>query len=110
MVIVRGADGAIRAFHNSCRHRGSRVCTALKGARSSVSARSSTTPHADRPRRVVELDPGAVLSPAGGPRERAGKQLSPVRPSKARKAQSYGPSVGSANNGIQTSAKTEGSR
>jgi len=32
VVIVRGADGAIRAFHNSCRHRGSRVCTALKGS------------------------------------------------------------------------------
>ena len=32
IVIVRGADGQIRAFHNSCRHRGSRVCTALKGS------------------------------------------------------------------------------
>lgn len=32
IVIVRGADGVIRAFHNACRHRGSRVCTALKGA------------------------------------------------------------------------------
>ena len=31
VVIVRGADGQIRAFHNACRHRGSRVCTALKG-------------------------------------------------------------------------------
>ena len=31
VLIVRGADGQIRAFHNSCRHRGSRVCTALKG-------------------------------------------------------------------------------
>lgn len=31
ILIVRGADGQIRAFHNSCRHRGSRVCTALKG-------------------------------------------------------------------------------
>ena len=31
VVIVRGADGQVRAFHNSCRHRGSRVCTALKG-------------------------------------------------------------------------------
>jgi stachydrine N-demethylase len=31
VVIVRGADGKVRAFHNSCRHRGSRVCTALKG-------------------------------------------------------------------------------
>jgi Rieske 2Fe-2S family protein len=32
VVIVRGADGVIRAFHNSCRHRGSRVCTAAKGS------------------------------------------------------------------------------
>ncbi|MFT3973432.1 MAG: aromatic ring-hydroxylating dioxygenase subunit alpha [Amaricoccus sp.] len=32
VVIVRGADGKIRAFHNSCRHRGSRVCTSLKGS------------------------------------------------------------------------------
>jgi phenylpropionate dioxygenase-like ring-hydroxylating dioxygenase large terminal subunit len=32
IVVVRGADGQIRAFHNSCRHRGSRVCTALKGS------------------------------------------------------------------------------
>lgn len=31
VLIVRGADGKIRAFHNSCRHRGSRVCTAAKG-------------------------------------------------------------------------------
>ena len=32
IVIVRGADGKIRAFHNACRHRGSRVCTAHKGS------------------------------------------------------------------------------
>ena len=31
VVVVRGNDGAIRAFHNSCRHRGSRVCTAEHG-------------------------------------------------------------------------------
>lgn len=31
VVIVRGRDGLIRAFHNSCRHRGSRVCTSAKG-------------------------------------------------------------------------------
>jgi stachydrine N-demethylase len=31
VVIVRGADGKIRAFHNACRHRGSRVCTARQG-------------------------------------------------------------------------------
>ena len=31
VVIVRGQDGVIRALHNTCRHRGSRVCTAHKG-------------------------------------------------------------------------------
>jgi Rieske 2Fe-2S family protein len=28
---VRDAQGGIRAFHNSCRHRGSRICSAEKG-------------------------------------------------------------------------------
>ncbi|MGQ2969222.1 MAG: aromatic ring-hydroxylating oxygenase subunit alpha [Allorhizobium sp.] len=32
VVIVRGKDQAIRAFHNTCRHRGHRVCTKDKGA------------------------------------------------------------------------------
>lgn len=32
VVIVRGRDKVIRAFHNTCRHRGHRVCTADKGA------------------------------------------------------------------------------
>ncbi len=32
VVIVRGKDQAIRAFHNTCRHRGHRVCTQDKGA------------------------------------------------------------------------------
>jgi glycine betaine catabolism A len=31
VVIVRGEDGRINAFHNSCRHRGSRVCTKERG-------------------------------------------------------------------------------
>ncbi|MGR3621999.1 aromatic ring-hydroxylating oxygenase subunit alpha [Pseudophaeobacter sp.] len=31
VVLVRGADNQIRAFHNSCRHRGSVLCTAKKG-------------------------------------------------------------------------------
>jgi Rieske 2Fe-2S family protein len=26
VVVVRDRDGSIRAFHNSCRHRGSRIC------------------------------------------------------------------------------------
>ncbi len=32
IVIVRGHDGEIRAFHNTCRHRGSVVCQHLKGS------------------------------------------------------------------------------
>ena len=31
VVIVRGRDGRIRALHNSCRHRGSRVCNTERG-------------------------------------------------------------------------------
>ncbi len=31
LVIVRGSDGAIRAFHNTCRHRGSVICKAASG-------------------------------------------------------------------------------
>jgi Rieske 2Fe-2S family protein len=31
IVLVRGQDGDVRAFHNVCRHRGSRVCTAEQG-------------------------------------------------------------------------------
>ena len=31
VVIVRGTDGQIRAFHNSCRHRGSVLCKSKKG-------------------------------------------------------------------------------
>ncbi|WP_108126363.1 aromatic ring-hydroxylating oxygenase subunit alpha [Saccharospirillum mangrovi] len=31
VLIVRDRDGEVRAFHNVCRHRGSRVCTGAKG-------------------------------------------------------------------------------
>lgn len=31
VVIVRDDNGNVRAFHNACRHRGSRVCSASKG-------------------------------------------------------------------------------
>jgi Rieske 2Fe-2S family protein len=31
VLLVRGRDGAIRAFHNSCRHRGSRLCATDHG-------------------------------------------------------------------------------
>jgi len=32
IIVVRGLDGSIRALHNSCRHRGSRICAAPRGA------------------------------------------------------------------------------
>jgi glycine betaine catabolism A len=31
VIVLRSGDGAIRAFHNSCRHRGSRLCSAERG-------------------------------------------------------------------------------
>jgi len=31
IIVLRDHDGRIRAFHNSCRHRGSRICTAEHG-------------------------------------------------------------------------------
>lgn len=31
MIIVRGQDGTIRAFHNTCRHRGSMICKDASG-------------------------------------------------------------------------------
>jgi glycine betaine catabolism A len=31
VLIVRGNDGAVRAFHNVCRHRGTRICTETEG-------------------------------------------------------------------------------
>lgn len=32
VIIVRGRDGEVRAFHNSCAHRGAKVCTAMTGS------------------------------------------------------------------------------
>jgi Rieske 2Fe-2S family protein len=31
VIVVRDRDGGLRAFHNSCRHRGSRICSAEHG-------------------------------------------------------------------------------
>ena len=31
IIVIRGADGVVHAFHNVCRHRGSRLCTSDKG-------------------------------------------------------------------------------
>lgn len=33
VIVVRGEDGTIRAFHNSCRHRGSILCKTERGSR-----------------------------------------------------------------------------
>ena len=32
VIIVRGRDGQVRAFHNSCRHRGARICQTARGS------------------------------------------------------------------------------
>jgi Rieske 2Fe-2S family protein len=32
LVVVRGEDGSVRAFHNTCRHRGTRLCRDGEGA------------------------------------------------------------------------------
>jgi Rieske 2Fe-2S family protein len=32
VIIVRGRDGEVRAFHNSCRHRGARICQTQTGS------------------------------------------------------------------------------
>jgi Rieske 2Fe-2S family protein len=31
LIVVRGTDGAVRAFYNVCRHRGARICEAASG-------------------------------------------------------------------------------
>ncbi|MFM5950433.1 MAG: aromatic ring-hydroxylating oxygenase subunit alpha [Novosphingobium sp.] len=32
VIIVRGRDGEVRAFHNSCAHRGAKICSAASGS------------------------------------------------------------------------------
>ena len=43
VVVLRGADGAVRAFHNLCRHRGSRLCATRRNS-SIESARRKSAP------------------------------------------------------------------
>ncbi len=31
LIVIRDHDGSLRAFHNTCRHRGSRICSAIHG-------------------------------------------------------------------------------
>jgi len=42
LLIVRGDDGQLRAFHNTCRHRGSQLCTQTRGK---LKARLITCPY-----------------------------------------------------------------
>jgi phenylpropionate dioxygenase-like ring-hydroxylating dioxygenase large terminal subunit len=65
-VIIRGEDGTIRAFHNVCRHRGSRVAVKTKGqCRSALVCPfhgwsynlDGTLRGAAKPRSLPELDP-----------------------------------------------------
>lgn len=67
-VVIRGADGAIRAFHNVCRHRGSRVAVGDKGSCRSVLVcpfhgwsynLDGTLRSPARPRTLPPLDPVA---------------------------------------------------
>jgi Rieske 2Fe-2S family protein len=71
VVVVRGRDGGIRAFHNSCRHRGSRVCTAEKGQ-----VRRLTCPYHQW---TYELDGSLMVARQMGEAfDRAGYGLKPV--------------------------------
>jgi len=65
-LIVRGDDGVVRAFHNVCRHRGSRVATKTKGkCRSAMVCPfhgwsynlDGTLRGAAKPRSLPQLDP-----------------------------------------------------
>jgi Rieske 2Fe-2S family protein len=45
VLVLRGDDGALRAFHNVCRHRGTQLCREERGhLRSIVSARTTRGP------------------------------------------------------------------
>src|SRR5260370_20880043 len=46
VIVVRGRDGAIRAFHNTCRHRGSGICAAENGSAAGAAWPHSTPYHA----------------------------------------------------------------
>ena len=71
VVVVRDREGRVRAFHNSCRHRGSRVCTAERG----VSARLVCPYH----QWTYDLD-GKLLFARhmGGQFDKSGRGLKPV--------------------------------
>jgi stachydrine N-demethylase len=64
VVMVRGADGKIRAFHNSCRHRGSRVCTALKGSAPKLVCPYHQWTYELDGRLLYARDMGSVFKPA----------------------------------------------
>jgi phenylpropionate dioxygenase-like ring-hydroxylating dioxygenase large terminal subunit len=60
IIIVRGRDGQIGAFHNVCRHRGSRVCV-----KSSGTVNSFTCPYHAWTYDLKGVLKGAALMPAG---------------------------------------------
>ena len=71
MIIVRGDDGEIRAFHNVCRHRGSRLCTTPSGSAGSSSAPTTSGP--------TTSTAACCPPPAGGVRPRRRPQAGALR-------------------------------
>lgn len=70
VVVTRDRQGTIRALHNSCRHRGSRVCTQAKGLFGK--ARLSLSPVDLRTRRLAALrTPDGRGFRQGGPQPEA---------------------------------------
>ena len=68
IIVLRADDGEVRAFHNTCRHRGSRICTRRQGQ--GGAARLPLPPVELRPRR----------SPHPGPQHGRGVRSGPLPP------------------------------
>ena len=63
ILLVRGKDGAIRAFINSCRHRGARICPESRG----VAVVATYGVHAALGACVAVLAAGALICQAWAP-------------------------------------------